>query len=91
MDPMAEAETVRLESGLTGDMEFAQHSYRVPLSDSNGDGKLSEAEFRTDTPFGAATFACLDNNQNGFISPDEIQRFKSDFYSSAGKLKCYAN
>ena len=55
---------------------------RVPLSDSNGDGKLSEVEFRTDTPFGAATFACLDDNQNGFISPDEIQRFKGDFYSS---------
>ncbi len=55
-----------------GDRARWEKSAAFKAIDTDGDGKLSEAEIRA---FAAARTAEIDTNKDGIISPEEIQAF----------------
>lgn len=62
----AHAETA---ASVAGEMPWASERFAFDLADSDGDGRINEAEFAADA---AAGFAGLDRDGSGMLTPAEL-------------------
>jgi Ca2+-binding EF-hand superfamily protein len=64
--PAAHAETA---APMAGEMPWASERFAFDLADSDGDGRINEAELAADA---AAGFAGLDRDGSGTLAPEEL-------------------